>query len=58
MDSGAWQAIVHGVTRVGHNLGTKPPRFQISREWQTNQSSALRELAFQWQLELITPPRV
>ena len=28
MDRGAWQAIVHGVARAGHNLGTKlpPPR--------------------------------
>ena len=25
MDRGAWQAIVHGVARVGHNLVTKPP---------------------------------
>ena len=25
MDRGAWQAIVHGVTRVGHGLATKPP---------------------------------
>ena len=24
MDRGAWQAIVHGVARVGHNLVTKP----------------------------------
>ena len=24
-DIGAWQAAVHGVTRVGHNLATKPP---------------------------------
>ena len=23
MDSGAWQATVHGVTRIGHNLVTK-----------------------------------
>ena len=23
MDRGAWQAIVHGVTRVGHDLVTK-----------------------------------
>ena len=23
--TGAWQATVPGVTRVGHNLGTKPP---------------------------------
>ena len=25
MDGGAWQAIVHGVARVGHDLETKPP---------------------------------
>ena len=25
MDRGTWQATVHGVARVGHNLGTKPP---------------------------------
>ena len=25
IDRGAWQATVHGVTRVGHNLATKPP---------------------------------
>ena len=25
MDRGAWQAAVHGVVRVGHNLATKPP---------------------------------
>ena len=25
MDRGAWQAIVHGVTRVRHDLATKPP---------------------------------
>ena len=24
MDRGAWQAIVHGVARVGHDLVTKP----------------------------------
>ena len=24
MDRGAWQATVHGVTRVGHNLATSP----------------------------------
>ena len=23
MDRGAWQAIVHGVSRVGHDLATK-----------------------------------
>ena len=25
MDRGTWRAIVHGVTRIGHNLATKPP---------------------------------
>ena len=25
MDRGAWQDIVHGVARVGHDLATKPP---------------------------------
>ena len=25
MDGGAWKATVHGITRVGHNLATKPP---------------------------------
>ena len=25
MDRGAWQAIIHRVTRVRHNLATKPP---------------------------------
>ena len=32
MDRGAWQATVHGVARVGHDLATKPPspRFVIA----------------------------
>ena len=25
MDTGAWQARVHGAPRAGHNLATKPP---------------------------------
>ena len=25
MDIGAWRDTVHGVARVGHGLGTKPP---------------------------------
>ena len=25
MDTGAWQAIVYGISRVGHDLATKPP---------------------------------
>ena len=26
MDGGAWRASVHGVSRVGHDLETKPPQ--------------------------------
>ena len=36
MDRGAWQAIVHGVTRVRHGLVTKAPRahtFLIKVRW-------------------------
>ena len=29
MDRGAWLATVHGVTRVRHNLATKPPQWQL-----------------------------
>ena len=25
MDRGVWQAVVHGVVRLGHDLVTKPP---------------------------------
>ena len=25
MDRGAWQATVHGVVKIGHDLATKPP---------------------------------
>ena len=25
MDRGSWHAMVHGVTKVGHDLETKPP---------------------------------
>ena len=32
MERGAWQATVHGVTRVGHNLATKPPYTQITQD--------------------------
>ena len=31
MDRGAWQATVHGVTKVGHNLATKPPQPPLYR---------------------------
>ena len=29
MDRGAWQATVHGVVRVGHDLATKPPPYVL-----------------------------
>ena len=32
MDRGAWQAIVHGVTRVGRDLVTKERDRQTERE--------------------------
>jgi len=31
MDAGAWQATIHGVARVGHNLATKPPPLLLSK---------------------------
>ena len=34
MDRGAWQATVHGATRVGHDLATKPPLWYYS--WEKN----------------------
>ena len=35
-DTGAWQATVHGVARVGHNLATKPPPNILSYPTSTN----------------------
>jgi len=32
MDRGAWQATVHGIARVGHDLATKPP-YNIIHEY-------------------------
>ena len=34
MERGAWQATVHGVTIVGHNLTTKPPPPKAFLNWQ------------------------
>ena len=33
MDRGAWQATVHGVTRIGHDLATKPPPPRKPSKW-------------------------
>ena len=32
MNRGAWQATVHGVARVGHDLATKPPPHDKHRQ--------------------------
>ena len=32
MDRGDWQVTVHGITRVGHDLVTKPPPTLITGE--------------------------
>ena len=32
MDRGTWQATVHGVTRVGHDLATKPRGLQEQKQ--------------------------
>ena len=29
MDRGAWQATVHGIERVGHDLAAKPPEYSL-----------------------------
>ena len=34
MDREAWQAIVHRVTRVKHNLATKPPPLSLLSRYQ------------------------
>ena len=43
MHRGAWQAMAHGVTRVGHNLATKlpPPLYSTGR---VSHSSLLTEI--------------
>ena len=33
MDGGIWQATVHGIARVGHNLVTKPPLPCVLNQW-------------------------
>ena len=32
MDRGAWQATIHGVSRVGPDLATKPPQLELGHE--------------------------
>ena len=33
MDRGAWQATVHGVARVGHDLAAKEREREMVRKW-------------------------
>ena len=40
-DRGAWRATVHGVTRVGHNLVTKPPPPPLRQTFSKSMSSIL-----------------
>ena len=35
-DRGAWQATVHGVAKVGYNLGIKPPQNIMASSWNRN----------------------
>ena len=52
MNRGAWQATVHGVARVRHNLVTKPPWDPKSLMWvvlcQTHTVSCHNLLAWRW----------
>ena len=43
MDRGAWQATVHGIARVRHNLASKPPPNLKKKEGQI-----LLNWKFQW----------
>ena len=42
MDRRAWRATVHGVTRVGHHLATKPPPPAQFQEWLKEETVCLR----------------
>ena len=37
MDRGAWQSTAHGVTRVGHDLLTKPPCIYVQSKNDTDE---------------------
>ena len=47
MKGRAWQAIVHGVTRIGHALASKPPP-PPGRPWMLFQSSSVQSLNSVW----------
>ena len=50
MDRGAWQATVHGIARVGHDLATKPPPplGGGSGPWETCSPSLVRVTHIPW----------
>ena len=48
MDRGAWQATVHGFTRVGHDLVTKPPPPLISERCPGPTSSPVNQNFLGW----------
>ena len=45
-DRGAWWAIVYGVTRVRHNLATKPPPIKLSTQFRVIQRMQREYLDF------------
>ena len=42
MDRGAWQATVHGVSRVEHDLVTKPTLIHLTHMWNNKQTKVNR----------------
>ena len=62
MDRGAWQATVHGVTRVGHDLATNPPNItsnpQLSfKSHRKCQTITLKLYNNHSKVEYLGPPR-
>ena len=55
MDRGAWQAIVHGVTRVGQDLVTKPPPPPRKPRYTAVKSLVPRHTARKWQRRTWSP---
>ena len=57
VDRGAWLATVHGVTRVGHDLATKPPPYidntSIVIQEKTESNSLLEKV---WKRNHFQPP--
>ena len=49
MNRGAWQAAIHGVARVGHNLATKPqppptPNFSFTHLQNNDDNTSLTQV--------------